>query len=113
MKLSYEKANNSILTATTARAVIVKKEFLEEDKPLSVTVTVNSRCPMECPVTVAFGTQPISGGTCVTQANVTSEPLSPGATANLSVEAGSVIRMSSENYCYLISLCGKQSKYIP
>ena len=92
----------------------MEKEFLEEDKPLSVTVTVNSRCPMECPVTVAFGTKPISGGTCVTQANVTTkEPLSPGATANLSVEAGSVIRMSSENYCYLISLCDKLSKYIP
>ena len=91
----------------------MEKEFLEEDKPLSVTVTVNSRCPMKCPVTVAFGTQPISGGTCVTQANVTTkEPLSPGATANLSVVAGSVSRKSGGEYCYLITLCGNLGKWL-
>ena len=77
-----------------------------------MTVRVNRRCPKKCSVTVAFGSELIGDGNCYTQANVTSEPLYPGASATLSVEAGSVIRISSHEYCYLVSLCGNLGKYL-
>ena len=88
----------------TARAVIVENELFEEDKP-SVTVTVRTVCTIRCHVTVSFGTQPISNGSCEFQHNVTSkEPLSPGETDNFT---GSYIPLKSgEEYCYLVTLCG-------
>ena len=95
----------------TARAVIVEKEVLEEDKPLSVTVTVRTVCTVRCHVTVSFGTQPISNGSCEFQHNVTSkEPLSPGETDNFT---GSYIPLKSgEEYCYLVTLCGTPGKLV-
>ena len=87
-------------------------EILEDGKPLSLTLRVNTACTVSCPVTVSFGTQPVSNGSCEFQQNVTSEqPLSPGDTTTLSVEAGSVNIKSGEKYCYLVSLCGKPGKY--
>ncbi|CAI8015503.1 hypothetical protein GBAR_LOCUS9598 [Geodia barretti] len=95
------------------RAVIVTNEILEDGEPLSLTVTVNTACTVSCPVTVSFGTQPVSNGSCEFQQNVTSEqPLSPGDTTTLSVEAGSVTIQSGETYCYLVTLCGNPGKYI-
>jgi hypothetical protein len=89
------------------RAVIVTNEILEDGEPLSLTVTVNTACTVSCPVTVSFGTQPVSSGSCEFQQNVTSKmPLSPGDTTTLSVEAGSVTIQSGETYCYLVTLCG-------
>ncbi|CAI8015509.1 hypothetical protein GBAR_LOCUS9598 [Geodia barretti] len=44
------------------RAVIVTNEILEDGEPLSLTVTVNTACTVSCPVTVSFGTQPVSNG---------------------------------------------------
>ena len=98
--------------AFTARAVIVTNEILEDGEPLSLTVTVNTACTVRCPVTVSFGTQPVSSGSCEFQQNVTSEqPLSPGDSTTLSVEAGSVTIQSGETYCYLVTLCGNPGKY--
>ena len=98
--------------AFTARAVIVEKEILQVGEPLSLTVKVNTVCTKSCPVTVSFGTQPVSNGNCEFQKNVTSkQPLSPGDTTTLSVEAGSVTIQSGEIYCYLVTLCGNPGKY--
>ena len=81
--------------------------MLEDGKPLSVTLTVNSECPaMECPVAVMFGTESEDGGSCDIQQNVTKGPLIPGETATFTVDVGSVIRLPDEKYCYLTSLCG-------
>ena len=79
--------------------------MLEDGKPLSVTLTVNSECQMECPVAVMFGTESETGGSCDIQQNVTKGPLTPGETVTFTVDAGSVIRLSGEKYCYLTSVC--------
>ncbi|CAI8031893.1 hypothetical protein GBAR_LOCUS18060 [Geodia barretti] len=88
--------------------VEIEEGKLEDGTRLTVTVSVNSRCPMKCPVTVLFGTKPRSGyGDCSNiQRNVTKGPLSPGDSATFSVEAASVILGDGEKYCYLVSLCG-------
>ena len=75
-------------------------------------MTLNSDCLQACSVTVQFGTEPISGGSCDIQANSTREKLlSPGNNATFSVEAGSVIRASDERYCYHISPCGQDGEF--
>ena len=80
--------------------------MLKDDEALSVTLTVNSACPMRCPVVVSFGTEPTDGGSCYVQENSTKQSLSPGDTATFSVDADSVSRESGEKYCYLVTLCG-------
>ena len=82
--------------------------MLQEGTKLSVTVEVNSHCPMDCPVTVFFGTQPMnSGNDCPNiQRNITKGPLSPGESATFSVETTSIPLDIGEDYCYLVSLCG-------
>ena len=86
--------------------------MLGDGKPLSVTLTVNSECPMiKCPVAVMFGTESEDGGSCDIQQNVTKGPLTPGETATFTVDAGSVIRLPDEKYCYLTSLCGYNGEY--
>ena len=98
--------------AFTARDVIVENEILEDGEPLNLTLRVNTACTMSCLVTVSFGTQPVSNGSCEFQQNAASEqPLSPGNTTTLSVEAGSVTIQSGETYCYLVTLCGNPGKY--
>ena len=80
--------------------------MLEDEKPLSVTVTVNIYCKITCPAIVMFGTQPVSSGSCDIQANTTSEELiSAGNNATFTVETGSIARASDEEYCYDISYC--------
>ena len=71
-----------------------------------MTLTVNSGCPMTCPVVVSFGTESDGGGSCDIQAKSSTESLSPGDTATFSVDADSVSRESGDQYCYLVSLCG-------
>ena len=106
------KANHSMPIAFTARDVIVENEILGDGEPLSLTLRVNTACTESCLVRVSFGTQPVSNGSCEIQQNVTSEqPLSPGDSTTLSVEAGSVSIQSGETYCYLVSLCGNPGKY--
>ena len=90
----------------------MENEILEVGERLSLTVTVNTACTVRCLVVVSFGTQPVSNGNCKFQKNVTSkQPLSPGDTTTLSVEAGSVTIQSGEIYCYLVTLCGNKGKY--
>ena len=85
--------------------------MLEDDEPLSVTVTVNSGCPKSCPVIVSFGTKPPEADGCGAQVNVTSEEdLSPGETETFSVEADTVSRDSDEVYCFTVILCGNTGK---
>ena len=75
-----------------------------DGEQFDVTLTVNSDCPMECPTTVSFGTQLISGGSCNITANVSREdPLSPGETVTFSLEPGSVSLEAGEKYCYHVS----------
>ena len=111
---NMEKSINQCIVST-AQAVIVEEEMLEDGQPLSVKVTVNSRCPMKCLVTVAFGTNfgtnPLDADGCDIQTNVTKGPLYPGETALFSIEAGSITRKSDDIYCYLVSLCGNLGKY--
>ena len=85
--------------------------MFEEDKPLSVTVTVRTVCTIRCHVTVSFGTQPVGNGSCEFQHNVTSkEPLSPGETYIFT--GGAIALKSGEEYCYLVTLCGTPGKLI-
>ena len=86
--------------------------MLEDGKPLSVTLTVNSECPEECPIAVMFGTEPEAGGSCDIQQNVFKGSFAPGETTTFSVDTGSVIRLSGERYCYSTSLCGNISEYL-
>ena len=87
--------------------------MLKNDEALSVTLTVNSACPMRCPVIVSFGTEPAkSDGCCYVQAIATEHSLSPGDTATFSVDADSVSRESGERYCYLVTLCGNIGKLV-
>jgi hypothetical protein len=85
---------------------LIVEAMLGDEKPLSVTVTVNIYCKITCPAIVMFGTQPISGGSCDIQANTTSEELlSAGNNATFSVDTGSIARASDERYCYHINYC--------
>ena len=73
---------------------------------------MNRDCRNKCPVTVHFGTQPVSGDSCDIQANAKSKkPLSPGDNATLSVDAGTVTRASDERYCYKVSICRENGEY--
>ena len=107
LSLSFMKI---IIAFPTARIVIIEIEEgkLEDGTRLTVTVTVNSRCPKKCVVTVFFGIKPMSGSDeCSNiQQNVTKGPLSPGDNATFSV----VILDVGEEYCYLVSLCGNISE---
>ena len=110
LSLSFMKI---IIAFPTARIIVeIEEGRLEDGTRLTVTVSVNSRCPMKCPVTVLFGTKPRSGsGDCSNiQGNVTKGPLSPGDSATFSVEAASVTLGDGEKYCYLVSLCGNISE---
>ena len=93
----------------TARTLIVENIMLEDDTPLSVTVTVNEDCPNDkYTVMVGFGTRPKGGGDCDIQREATSKPpLSPGESTTFSVEVSSVFRGVDEKYCYIIKLDGK------
>ena len=89
----------------TAQIIIEDGQILEDGEILNVTLTVNSACPMRCPVRVSFGTEPLRGGSCDPQAEDSTESLSPGDTATFSVDGDSVSRGSGERYCYLVTLC--------
>ena len=93
----------------TARTLIVENIMLEDDTPLSMTVTVNEDCPNDkYSVMVKFGTRPKGGGDCDIQREATSKPpLSPGESTTFSVEVSSVFRGVDEKYCYIIKLDGK------
>ena len=86
--------------------------MLEDGEPLSVTLTVNSECSKECPIAVMFGTESEAGGSCNIQQNVIKGSFAPGGTTTFSVDAGSVIRLSGERYCYSRGLCGNISEYL-
>ena len=85
--------------------------LLNDDKPLSVTVTLNRRCEMrEYSVTVMFGARLKGSNSCNTQQNVHKGPLRPGNTSVFSVPANSVMLESNEEYCYNVSLDGMTGK---
>lgn len=87
------------------------EEMLEEKLDLTVTVTMNKYCLLECPVTASFGTRPTTGSGCDVQRNDTGK-LSPGETDKFSVDTASVVRESDEEYCFRVSACGYLGEFL-
>ena len=96
----------SYFSPTVAQVLIVEKI-----SDLSVMVTLNKYCQeIDCPITVSFGTRPVTG-VCAVQQCVTKD-LSPGGNATFSVETASVSRESDEEYCFKVSRCGGPGEFL-
>ena len=88
----------------------------EDDKPLSVTLSVNEECPSDTRyhVLVTFGTRHKNGsGDCVGQMNTTVMTILPGGPSmTFSVYANTVNLEDEEVYCYMAIINGTMGEYI-
>ena len=93
----------------------MEDDDLDNESELSVTVSINGACEDgEYPVTVMFGTVPLSSsGGCNIQRNVSGQvPLLPGQPSIFSVETSSITLGSDEEYCYVVFLRGVPGIYL-
>ena len=93
----------------------MEDDGLDNKDELSVTVSINDACEYgEYPVTVTFGTVPLSSsGGCNIQRNVSGQaPLLPGQPSPFTVETSSITLGSDEEYCYIVFLRGVSGIYL-